>query len=577
MSDLSFISAIEDFRKARRQAALEQVMAHLTGRRDELLSYEEMRRKVGGRGSVDRGLQEIPLEAIVGSVGRYADFTRTFLPRSDSLRDRWARVKTVATAMGGWPPIEVYQLGEVYFVLDGNHRVSVARQMGTETIPAYVTEVRTNVPVTPETDPDELITQAQYAAFLERTALHEMRPEANLTVTAPGAYRALEEHIEVHRYYMGIEQQREIGYDEAVAHWYDTVYEPVAEVIREKGLLHDFPDRTETDLYLWLAEHRAELEEALGWGVSPDDAAEDLAVSQSRSRRRVLSRLGDRLRDALQPEELSPGPPPGIWRTTRVSERRDPRLFADIMVGLDGTGHGWHALEQALQVAWREGSPVRGLHVVPSDASADAPSLESLRARFEQRLAEAGVSGTLVIEAGPVVRTLCDRARWNDLVVLPLAYPPGTEPGPGLGSGFRQVVHRCPRPLLAVPGEATPLARALLAYDGSAKAEEALFVAAYMANAWQTPLVVVVVAQTESTVAEVMPRAKEYLEGHGIHATYETKSGDEAAAIVEVAETHGCDVIVMGGYGARPVVEVVLGSTLNGVLRQANQPLLICR
>lgn len=577
MSDVSYISAIQDFRSARRQAALEQALARLTGRRDELLSYEEVRRQVGEHGSVDRGLQEIPLDAIVGSVGRYGDFTRTFLPRSDSLQDRWARVKTIATAMGGWSPIEVYRLGDAYFVLDGNHRVSVARQMGLDTIPAFVTEVRTNVPITPDVDPDQLIIQVQYSRFLARTNLHATRPEADLTVTAPGAYRTLEEHIRVHRHYMGLEQQREIPYEEAVVHWYDTVYEPVAEIIRQKGLLQDFPHRTETDLYLWLAEHRAELEEALGWGISTGAAAEDLASQRSRTRRRMLSRLGERLRDTLRPDELEPGPAPGVWRTGRLSERRDPRLFADIMVAINGTSSGWRALEQALVVAWKEGSPVRGLHVVPTLEGVDEEVIQSLRDQFDWRLGEAHVSGNLVVEAGAVPRKLCDRARWNDLVVAPLNFPPAEEATERLGSGFRQVVHRCPRPLLAVPAHVTQLQHALLAYDGSAKAEEALFVATYMASAWQTSLVVVVVAKDETMLAEVLPRARTYLQEHGIDASFETKSGHESTAILEVADSYGCDAIVMGGYGTRPVVEIVLGSTLNGILRNTEIPVLICR
>lgn len=577
MADLGYIGAIEDFRKARRQAALEQVLDRLTGRRDELLSYDEIRSKVGTHGSVDRGLQEIPLEAIVGSVGRYTDFTRTFLPRSDDMQDRWARVKTVATDLGGWAPIEVYQLGESYFVLDGNHRVSVARQMGLHTIPAFVTEVRTSIPVTPDMDPDDLIIQARYKRFLERTSLQGARPEADLMVSAPGAYRTLEEHIQVHRYYMGLEQQREIPYEEAAVHWYDTVYLPVVEVIRQKGLLHDFPNRTETDLYLWLAEHRAELEEVLGWDISTDAAAEDLATHRSTTRRRVLARLGERLRDALRPDELEPGPPPGVWRTGRVSERRDPRLFADIMVAINGMPSGWRALEQALVVGWKEGSPVRGLHVVPALEAAEEPVIRTLEKAFADRLVEAGVAGNLVVEVGPVARTICDRARWNDLIVVPLTVPPGADPAERLGSGFRQVVHRCPRPLLAVSTRVTPLERALLAYDGSAKAEEALFVATYMASAWQTALVVVIVAQDETMVSQLIPRARDYLAEHGVEATFETKHGHESTAILETCEASECDVIVMGGYGARPVVEIVLGSTLNGVLRHAEVPVLICR
>ncbi|NIU60739.1 MAG: universal stress protein, partial [Pseudomonas stutzeri] len=225
-------------------------------------------------------------------MGRYNDFTRSFLPRQDSDQERWAKVHVAATGLVGLPPIEVYQIGEAYFVLDGNHRVSVARQLGATHIQAYVTEVRTRVPLSPDVQPDDLILKAEYADFLEHTCLDEIRPEADLSVTAPGQYRVLEEHIEVHRYFMGLEQEREIPYEEAVGHWYDEVYLPVVQVIRERGILRDFPGRTETDLYLWLSEHRAALEQALGWEIEPEAAATDLAAQFSPRPQRVVARVG---------------------------------------------------------------------------------------------------------------------------------------------------------------------------------------------------------------------------------------------------------------------------------------------
>ncbi|MDX1664718.1 MAG: universal stress protein [Candidatus Promineifilaceae bacterium] len=577
MAELGYLEALEDFRRVRRQAALQHVLARLTGRTDQLLSYEEVRRRVGARGTVDRGLQEIPLEAIIGSVGRYGDFTRTFLPRSDSMQERWARVKTVATKMGGWPPIEVYQLGDTYFVLDGNHRVSVARQMGMKTIPAYVTEVKTAVSLHPDTDPEELIIKERYAHFLKTTGLDLARPEADLTATEPGAYRLLQEHIDVHRYYMGLEQQRDIGYQEAVVHWYDEVYVPVVAIIREKGLLHDFPNRTETDLYLWLAEHRAELEEVLGWQIQPGAAAEDLAHTQSSRRERILSRVGEKLWEAVTLSDLEPGPPTGAWRTKRVAGRRDERLFLDIVVTLNGEESGWLALEQALTVCRREDGNLRALHVTADEGGRESEAIAALRDRFQWRLGEVGLEGELVVETGPVVATICDRARWNDLVVMPLNHPPGKGPLDRLSSGFRQVVQRCARPILAVSQHASPLDRALLAYDGSTKAEEALFVATYLAGQWGIALVVVAVDEERTPKTSVMDRARDYLVAHDVTAEYVVKRPPTAAAIMATADQYNCDFMIMGGYSARPVVEIVLGSTLNDVLSTTHKPVLICR
>jgi hypothetical protein len=273
---LTFSAAIDDFHKARSLAALKEILARITGESTQLLSFDEVRQKLKVKGSYDKGLRDIPLDAIVGSVGRYNDFTRDFLPKQDVDETRWARVKVAATGLVGLDPIEVYQIGDVYFVKDGNHRVSVARQLGATHIQAYVTEIRTRVPLTPNVKPDDLILKAEYADFLEKTRLDEYRPQSDLNVTVPGQYPILLEHIDMHRYFMGLDYQRDVSYEEAVTHWYDHVYLPIVQIIRERGILRFFPDRTETDLYLWIAEHRAALEKELGWRINPEDAAIDL-------------------------------------------------------------------------------------------------------------------------------------------------------------------------------------------------------------------------------------------------------------------------------------------------------------
>jgi hypothetical protein len=124
----NFSSAVQDFYRARNQAALKEVLGRLTGRSTELLSYEDVRQKVRASGVISRSLQEIPVEAIIGSVGRYNDFTRDFLPRLDSDQNRWANVKVAVHDLSGVPPVELYKVGDIYFVHDGHHRISVARQ-----------------------------------------------------------------------------------------------------------------------------------------------------------------------------------------------------------------------------------------------------------------------------------------------------------------------------------------------------------------------------------------------------------------------------------------------------------------
>jgi len=229
-----------DFARARRQGIRERILGRLGGSSADLLSYEDVREQLRARSSTYVGLRHIPLESITGSVGRTSDFTRNFLPRNMEDETRWTRVEVAMLSPGGVPPIEVYQIGDVYFVLDGNHRVSVARRLGSTHIDAYVTRVHTDVPLSPDVQPDDMILKAEYAEFLDHTGIKGLRPVADLSTSVPGQHPLLEEHIDVHRYYMGIDEQRPIPYPEAVAHWYDAVYMPVVRVIRSQHLLDDF-------------------------------------------------------------------------------------------------------------------------------------------------------------------------------------------------------------------------------------------------------------------------------------------------------------------------------------------------
>jgi nucleotide-binding universal stress UspA family protein len=569
----SFTSAKEDFRRARQKAALQEIMARLTGKSTELLSYEEVARKLRAAGQAARGLRDIPLDAIVGSVGRYVDFTRDFLPRQDSDEQRWANVKTAVAdpRRGGLPPIEVYQIGEAYFVLDGNHRVSVARQMGATTIDAYVVEVKTRVPLTPHVQPDDLIIKAEQAGFLEKSRLDQTRPEADFTLTEPGRYSQLEEEIEIHRQLIS----SEAPFDEAAANWHDAVYMPVVLMIREKGMLRDFPERTEADLYLWILRHRSELEEELGWQIRPEAAASDLSTQFAPKPQSAASRL----LNTILPDTLASGPTPGEWRKEKLADRYIDRLFADVLVPLSGEEASWCALEQALVLARREESRLHGLHILSTQEEAEGEVALAVQARFNQQCSEAGLNGSLAIEAGEIARKICERSALTDLVILNLAYPPSSQWLARLGSGFRTIIRRCARPVLAVPGQASPLESALLAYDGSPKAKEALFVATYMAEMWKIPLTVLTVIEADHTTLETQNHAKAYLELHEVgQATFVTvEAGSVPEAILKAADEHRSDLIIMGGYRAHPVVEAMLGSSVDQVLRESKRPMLICQ
>ena len=246
----SAFDAASDFRRARRRADLREVLSALGARDAKLLSYDDVRRRLHAVESPASSLKDVPLAAIVGSVGRTVDFTREVLPRTDADKARWVGVKVAMTGLEGTPPVDLYRIGDAYFVRDGNHRVSVARQLGAKFIQAYVTPVHARVPLSADASPDDLIIAEEHDRFLERTALDELRPGADVRVTTAGAFERLLEHIAVHRYYMGIDEDRPVADPEAVGHWYDTVYLPVVARIRGSDLLRGFEGRTETDLYL---------------------------------------------------------------------------------------------------------------------------------------------------------------------------------------------------------------------------------------------------------------------------------------------------------------------------------------
>jgi hypothetical protein len=266
-----------DFAIARRKAFWHEVVSFLSGRPNRLLAWDDVCGKLGIRGRVYRGVQAVPVSKIIGSVGRYRDFDRVFLPTQEHTAGRWRSIARAHYDDVSLPPVKLHKVGDAYFVLDGNHRVSVARERGIQFVDAEVIEATSRVPVTAELDADHLEIKGEYARFLDRTRLDELRPDQSIDFTSGGGYERLLEHIAVHRYFMGVEQQRFVSDDEAVCDWYDNVYLPLVSIIREKDILRDFPGRTEADLYLWIMDHQHYLREQFGNGVQTERVAEHFA------------------------------------------------------------------------------------------------------------------------------------------------------------------------------------------------------------------------------------------------------------------------------------------------------------
>jgi nucleotide-binding universal stress UspA family protein len=544
--------AIRDFQAARQRASVQEILARFSGKSTQLLSYDEVAKKLKLRIRTERGVQHIPIDAIVGSVGRDTDFTRAFLPRGAVDKQRWANVKAAMEDGAGLPPIEVYKVGEVYFVMDGNHRVSIAKQEGFTSIEARVIEVRTNIPLTPDVQPDDLIIKAEYADFLEDTRIMDLRPNVDLNVSIPGQYDKLMSQIYLQKFILVEDQKLNASLQDAVETWYDNIYIPLAEAIRDRGLLRWFPDRTITDLYIWIAENRTALEKEQGWEIQSDIAATDLIL------------------------ERSARSEPGSWRKARTATRYTDHLFMDILVPLSGDAESWDSLEQAILIAQREEARIHGLHIVDSKTKVESAGAQAVQTQFNQICADASVDGKLIIESGDITRKITERATVTDLIVLKIVHPPmgGIST---LRSPFRAILANSPRPLLGLPGKATQFKRALLAYDGSDRSKEALFVATYLAEMWKTELIVFTTLDGARIKPDVQDHVRRYLEIHEVEADYIVTDQDSKAQLKSTINERQADLILMGTYGKSVLREVVVGSTLDYMLRESGIPVFICR
>ena len=282
-----------DFQRARFKAFMNRVWGALSGRPLTLLSYDEIKEKLHVGGPIYRGVKTVRVDQIAGSLNRYHEFDRVFLPMSDQLAARWTSVNRAFYQEISLPPVVLYKVGEVYFVVDGHHRVSVAREQGQIYIEAEVRECATRVNITPNIQPEDLEILENKVNFLERTSLDELIPDANIKLTIPDGFDRMLEHIAVHRYFMGLDLKRDISEEEAIKHWYDTVYLPIVKVIRDTDILKAFPGKTEGDLYLWVLDHQHYLEQEEGKPLQPpEEAARSFLVADVKKKRKTRSDKG---------------------------------------------------------------------------------------------------------------------------------------------------------------------------------------------------------------------------------------------------------------------------------------------
>lgn len=275
--------AESDFLRARRHQTLSQLARWLRtedgAAAQESLSFTDAVEALGRRGERRRGLQVIPVEQIVGSVDKVRDFDRRFRPTSDRSRQRWEQISRKTREGHSFPPIEVYQLGNLYFVSDGHHRVSVARAMGTREIEANVTEIETVIDTDGIGGRHDLDAKNWGLRFLRRVPLTGHR-RAAISVTDPTDYHRLAEMIEAWATRLMHAEGSYFDADTMARRWFDEEYTPVLELIDQAGVRG--PDETGADAYIRVAGERYRLLREHDWNT---DVLEAIKQQQARRRR----------------------------------------------------------------------------------------------------------------------------------------------------------------------------------------------------------------------------------------------------------------------------------------------------
>jgi hypothetical protein len=272
--------AQNDFSRARRARLLTEIARRLRREPDDvglILPFEEVVDALGRSGQTDLGLKVVPLDAIVGTVDRNVDFDRGFRPTSPRLRSRWERINAAQRRGETMPPVSLYKVGDLYFVRDGHHRVSVAKSFGRKDIDAYVTEVTTRVPLGFET---RLPLKDHERLFRERVPL-PADARRRIELTDPWDFGELAEAVEAWGFRAMQERRTFMDRREVASTWFDEEYEPVTEMLRAGDLVRD--DETETESYMRLAGDRYRVLRTHDWS---DTILDDLRHADLKARRR---------------------------------------------------------------------------------------------------------------------------------------------------------------------------------------------------------------------------------------------------------------------------------------------------
>jgi len=288
------------FDKARRKRTVDRIgRAFRDEETQELIPIGEVTRRLRMYEQSYVGVRSIPIEKIVGTVDRSHEFDRHFLPRRGDIEERWRRVE-LAFPDNDFPPIEVYEVDGKYFLIDGHHRVAVARQRGVEFIDAEIIRIRTKYPLPEDADIRHIIHTEQERLLMEESGLERSRPEARIEFSRPQGYAELLEHVRVHGFNLMRERDQILPDDEIAGDWYDRVYVPTVRAVERVGLRELVPGTTDGDLYLKLHQHLLAMVPERG-RLSVDEVADALRESEGarlRPRRGPMAKIASRTRKA---------------------------------------------------------------------------------------------------------------------------------------------------------------------------------------------------------------------------------------------------------------------------------------
>lgn len=297
--------AESDFARARNKALFNEIQHLLTPEEAAMISLKAVRKVIKTQSETYIGMKVIPINKIVGSEGRYRDFDNQFFPKRSIIKERWEHVDEAVIKDIVLPPIKVYELGGLYFVRDGNHRVSVAKSKGVEFIDAEVVSLQTEIKLSPARTLNGMMKQIisyEKRNFYFETNFGDITDYWVLDFSTAGQYDVIYNHILTHKYFINQNQTEEIPMEDAILSWFNNVYLPVVTTIQKYKIMKYFRKNTASDLYVWIITFYDELKKKFGDGLPLEQIVNDIKREKKFS---LLSRVRNFIKKYILKKEIS--------------------------------------------------------------------------------------------------------------------------------------------------------------------------------------------------------------------------------------------------------------------------------